>query len=231
MKPDFLIIPFEIHEAPGLRPIDAIIYAVVYWFEHLRDGKCTASNTTISEIVGCAERVVRRALDNLERKGFIERVYIDPETKNNRSEIRTLVRFRKKTEEPKVYRVKTKIKAKDLGKMEPGSIMAIPAEEIVETPGEFSRNFFRHEEGQQNAHKHAMLEELMAMAPGADRRAVIAEMQKFIAYWTEPNKSGTKVKWELERTFDVKRRLITWLTRAGKYNAQGRTRAGAGVTV
>lgn len=32
----------------------------------------------------------------------------------------------------------------------------------------------------------------------------------FVSYWTEPNKSGTKQRWELERTFDVTRRLATW---------------------
>jgi len=39
------------------------------------------------------------------------------------------------------------------------------------------------------------------------------EFQKFILYWTEPNKSGTKVRWEQQPTFEVNRRLYTWLTR------------------
>lgn len=38
------------------------------------------------------------------------------------------------------------------------------------------------------------------------------ELQKFIDYWTEPNKSGTKARWQLQPTFDVKRRIKTWLT-------------------
>jgi len=37
------------------------------------------------------------------------------------------------------------------------------------------------------------------------------EFNHFILYWTEPNKSGSKVRWELQKTFDVKRRLYTWL--------------------
>lgn len=32
----------------------------------------------------------------------------------------------------------------------------------------------------------------------------------FIAYWTEPNRSQTKMRYELERTWDVERRLSTW---------------------
>ena len=38
-----------------------------------------------------------------------------------------------------------------------------------------------------------------------------SEFQKFILYWTEPNKSGTKQRWEQQSTFEVKRRLATWL--------------------
>lgn len=32
----------------------------------------------------------------------------------------------------------------------------------------------------------------------------------FISYWTEPNKSKTKMRFEMQRTWDCKRRLATW---------------------
>lgn len=35
-------------------------------------------------------------------------------------------------------------------------------------------------------------------------------LQEFYDYWTEPNKSGTKMRWELEKTWDLKRRLQRW---------------------
>lgn len=35
-------------------------------------------------------------------------------------------------------------------------------------------------------------------------------VEDFIAYWTEPNRSQTKMRYELERTWDVERRLSTW---------------------
>lgn len=35
-------------------------------------------------------------------------------------------------------------------------------------------------------------------------------LKDFNAYWTEPNKSGTKFKQELEKTWDLSRRLETW---------------------
>ncbi len=43
------------------------------------------------------------------------------------------------------------------------------------------------------------------------------EFQKFILYWTEKNKSGTKQRWEQQSTFEVKRRLATWLGKMKDY--------------
>lgn len=35
-------------------------------------------------------------------------------------------------------------------------------------------------------------------------------LQEFYEYWTEPNKSQSKLRFELERTWDLKRRLNRW---------------------
>lgn len=35
-------------------------------------------------------------------------------------------------------------------------------------------------------------------------------VDRFIEYWTEPNKSHTKMRFELERTWDTHRRMLTW---------------------
>lgn len=42
--------------------------------------------------------------------------------------------------------------------------------------------------------------------------------KEFIDYWTEPNKSKTKMRFELEKTWDTKRRLQTWIKRDKKFN-------------
>ena len=41
---------------------------------------------------------------------------------------------------------------------------------------------------------------------------------EFISYWTEPNRSKTKVRYQLEKTFDVSRRLATWFKRSKKWS-------------
>jgi len=38
-------------------------------------------------------------------------------------------------------------------------------------------------------------------------------IRSFYDYWTEPNKSKTKMRFEMEKTWDVKRRLNTWSSR------------------
>ena len=60
---------------------------------------------------------------------------------------------------------------------------------------------------------------------GADRAASAEEVTKFVSYWTEPTKTGRRVRWETEKTFEVRRRLVTWLNRVkdrrGGYSPKG----------
>ena len=48
-------------------------------------------------------------------------------------------------------------------------------------------------------------------------------LNNFYSYWTEPNKSQTKMRFELEKTWDVERRLKTW---AGRENSFGKNNTG-----
>jgi len=43
-------------------------------------------------------------------------------------------------------------------------------------------------------------------------------LNKFCDYWTEKNKSKTKMRFELEKTFEIKKRLATWSSRDKDYN-------------
>tara|TARA_R100000742_G_C4277902_1_gene100170 strand:- start:2069 stop:2695 length:627 start_codon:yes stop_codon:yes gene_type:complete len=44
--------------------------------------------------------------------------------------------------------------------------------------------------------------------------------REFCDYWTEKNSKGTKMKFEMERTFDIKRRLSRWYKNENKWNKQ-----------
>lgn len=229
--PQFLITPYEVKVCHGLRPTDGDVYAVIYWFQNLKDGKCTAANATIAEILQIDDRTVRAALDRLEKKGFIERVYEDPDTKKIRKEIRSLVMFAKVPGSNPIHVAKKgKVKKQDFT---PGGIVPVEsdvAEQKEETPGQYAKRFFDKEDRDARSQ---LVDEIIGQNPNINRDELIAEIKKFFIYWTEPNKSGTKVKWQMERTFEVKRRLATWLSRSSRYAgmSMGAKRSGAGVTV
>ena len=48
------------------------------------------------------------------------------------------------------------------------------------------------------------------------------EYDNFYAYWTEQNKSG-KERWELEKFFNIERRINTWINNKTKFNNNGDT--------
>ena len=43
-------------------------------------------------------------------------------------------------------------------------------------------------------------------------------LKAFILYWSEPNRSKTKLRYELEKTFELGRRLATWAANQKKFN-------------
>lgn len=47
-------------------------------------------------------------------------------------------------------------------------------------------------------------------------------LEAFVDYWTEPNRSGTKLRFELEKTWSTKRRLATWNKRQKDYKKTGK---------
>lgn len=49
------------------------------------------------------------------------------------------------------------------------------------------------------------------------------ETNRFVEFWTEKNNSGTKMRFELEKTFEIPRRLATWVrnNREWKINKKG----------
>jgi len=75
---------------------------------------------------------------------------------------------------------------------------------IVNSPRKISEAFFNDKNQR----------EMMIDKMTGNKVVIRKEVDKFISYWTEPNKSGTRVRWEMEKTFEVYRRLVTWLSRS-----------------
>lgn len=91
--PNLLIIPFQLVKDKNLEQVDRLLYGVIYWFEHMKDGRCFAGNDRIAKILGTTPRVIQNSLTNLEKNGYILRMYKDS-AKRNRIEIRGLIAMR-----------------------------------------------------------------------------------------------------------------------------------------
>jgi DNA-binding transcriptional regulator YhcF (GntR family) len=53
-----------------------------------------------------------------------------------------------------------------------------------------------------------------------DNATLEEEVKKFILYWTEKSPNGKKQRWEMQKTFDVKRRLFTWFSNQNKWSKE-----------
>ncbi len=84
------------------------------------------------------------------------------------------------------------------------------------TPSEETKSFFEE--------KSPYSELLELFSKDKDRGLIESEFKKFTLYWTEPNGSGTKQRWQQQPTFDVKRRLFTWLSKINQYKTTKKER-------
>lgn len=94
------------------------------------------------------------------------------------------------------------------------------------TPKQVAQDFFdgvgrlvRKEGGDTAAAARAFMEMLFARRGGdpadiAARAALWREIRAFADYWTEPTHDGKRTRWGCQKTFEVARRLDTWLRRA-----------------
>lgn len=96
-----------------------------------------------------------------------------------------------------------------------------------ETPGTYARRFFAGDKEL----VARLIEEIMLKYHGSNKGQLEIQLRKFWLYWSEANKSGKKQRWELEKTFDVRRRIYTWLSRSISYDFAAKTGAGAGTTI
>jgi hypothetical protein len=81
------------------------------------------------------------------------------------------------------------------------------------TPAEEMRQFISSKEDQLNMIKKLVIE-------GYEREMLVNEIANFIDYWSELTKSGKKQRWELQPTFELRRRLGTWLRNSMKFNTK-----------
>lgn len=58
------------------------------------------------------------------------------------------------------------------------------------------------------------LRDLHSKHPNIGKVKLWTEVKDFCMYWTEKTASGKQERWQLQKTFEVERRLVTWLNKA-----------------
>jgi uncharacterized protein YdaU (DUF1376 family) len=53
---------------------------------------------------------------------------------------------------------------------------------------------------------------------GIPENIAMEEIAKFVSYWTELNSTGRKQKWEMQKTFEINRRLANWFSNYKNFN-------------
>lgn len=87
-----------------------------------------------------------------------------------------------------------------------------PVAFLEKTPKEKALEFFA-----QGEIYHDLRAKLLTIARV---EVVDRELNKFADYWTERNATGKKQRWQQQATFEVERRLRTWLSRSKEYQPE-----------
>lgn len=90
--PSFILIPYQLLADDRIKPVEEKLYGFIYWFTRLRNEKCTAGNDVLAELVQTTPGVIQNSLTNLEKRGYIRRVFKD-RNKRVRAEIIPLIDF------------------------------------------------------------------------------------------------------------------------------------------
>lgn len=198
-------------------------------------GSCWLSAQTMADKLGCSRNTIAKYRNELLNRGWIEVVGKAGKTKPTdeyrivdlwgvnhkeyaKKDSSTVEQSQKdsSTGDEIVHHVNL-VSSPRVHKEDP--IKKNQEEEGEITPSKYSKSFFSGGEAFQEVMK-------ILGESNLPRSAVDTEIKKFVSYWTEPNKSGSKQRWELERTFDVKRRLHTWFGNAAKFNHVNKPKKG-----
>ncbi len=190
-------------------------------------GWCWATRKTIGEFIGISEKGIKEIIKRLIEKGVIEK---DEETRYLKTtslwynsvvlERLKMRNVQREESSPKRKKAPFEREESSLPQGEESSYYNTNRDNTKDknkereakplTPSEEAREFFDSEERQ---------EKIIArlIRRGMNKNQTRNEITKFISYWTELNKSGRKQRWEMEKTFQVERRLAAWFSRAKEY--------------
>ncbi len=200
--------------------------------------KCFPAESLIADEIGTSERTIRKYIRLFEKYNLIrvdqEKDYYTKTFKNNiytlldkenwikprevvfkESQRQPLPTEARGNEQQKPEAMNSKSQRQPLPDKETNTLKETNLTILRErTPSQIMEDFLLKEDEQTKIAK------LVSEKYKADYNFVLREIKKFIYYWTEPTRSGNKQRWQLEKTFELTRRLSTWFGNIKIFNAR-----------
>lgn len=148
-----------------------------------------------------------RVLKNIKQRKIIseKRSLAGKQSGESRKKQTSVEHVLNKNEHNKVNKIKEN-KIKDIN---------IESSDKSPTPKEIANDFLNDMD---SVYRTKFLDEMLEK--GIDDSITRRELLKFISYWTEPDSTGRKQRWEKEKTFEIGRRLANWFSRINNFNGQ-----------
>lgn len=195
IKGDFVVIPGSILRDDNLSFIQKIIFSKIANLDN--DQGCYAQNETFAQMVGKSKNYISRVISTLREKGYIKvQLHYKPGTKIIE---RRVIKVDKGGIAHMSYRYST-------NGIDP---IAQKAKVYSNTNSKKESNIEdRHLKFSNKVYAHCVKNNYL----DSNGQMYYPELvQEFIDYWTEKNHSGTRMKFELEKTFEIERRISRWI--------------------
>lgn len=180
----------------------------------LSPGEFVYGNREMGETIGCGTATVKAWMDLFEKEGMVER---SPNAKG------TVCKLKKWSEYQDTRTQKERSRNDDGTGAEPnknirntnvtqdtvpGSVGIVVAD--APTPSQYAEKFFAKDPDTMKAEAEYFVRQGIAI------EIVRQEFKLFGLYWSERTPGGKKFRWQTEKTFEVRRRLVTWFRNAAE---------------
>ena len=173
------------------------VYSGLAAYANNQTQKAFPSIGTLMEKLHMGRNTVIRALQNLEKEGFIS-----VEREQGSNNIYSLLEIKRTKKEA----------------------TSTLADVQITAPSQNTKAFFKgiqdlrnKAESDEGKNVASFLLSLTEKYPNAPKGLIWGEVQKFERYWTEQNGTGTRERWQMERTFQIDRRLVTWFIKKEQF--------------
>ena len=222
IQPRYTLILHNIRIKLGISLIEYCIADSIYHLSNNPDSKvkgwCFASKQYIADFLGVkSKRTIFNNISSLIEKGLLEK---DEETRYLRTTTKwyeKVVLMKAKKEYAEITQPMQKLHPTYAKVAQQGGAKVAHYNNTINnntnkrTPSQEMKLFLKGEKTEE-------LAKYISEKQNIPYQQVLSELKNFAGYWTELNKSGKKQRWELQKTFELKRRLGTWFRNANKFN-------------